>query len=97
MKKPFIIILIITALLLVSGVSLPAQAGGVVVRAQRQRPADIAYYYRHENIVYVTNSGKKYHKQGCSYLKSSHIMISLEQAGMEGKEPCSRCFGDNGD
>ncbi len=42
-------------------------------------------------IVYVTNSGKKYHKQGCSYLKSSKIQIELEEAVNGGYEPCSIC------
>ena len=47
-----------------------------------------------ESIVYVTKSGKKYHKAGCSYLSDSSIPITLEQALQEGKEPCSRCHKD---
>lgn len=41
-------------------------------------------------IVYVTNSGSKYHTAGCSYLKSSNA-ITLSQAKAKGYTPCSRC------
>lgn len=68
-------------------------SGGVVVRGEMPSPTNIISYYKNEEIVYVTESGSKYHKDGCSYLKSSKIMISLEQALMEGRQPCSKCFG----
>lgn len=41
-------------------------------------------------IVYITNTGKKYHEDGCSYLKKSKIEINLEDARYS-YEPCSRC------
>jgi hypothetical protein len=41
-------------------------------------------------IVYITNSGKKYHNAGCSYLRSSNE-ITLENAKARGYTPCSRC------
>ncbi len=41
--------------------------------------------------VYVTNSGKKYHQSGCQYLANSKIAISLDEAELEGYEPCSKC------
>ena len=41
--------------------------------------------------VYITESGTKYHRKGCSYLKSS-IEISLEKAKSQGYSPCSRCY-----
>ena len=40
--------------------------------------------------VYVTNTGSKYHRAGCSYLKSSNA-ISLSDAIARGCTPCSRC------
>lgn len=40
--------------------------------------------------VYVTETGKKYHREGCRYLKKSKIPISLEEAKMY-YEPCSAC------
>jgi len=41
-------------------------------------------------IVYITNSGDKYHSAGCSYLRSSNE-ITLENAKARGYTPCSRC------
>jgi len=43
-----------------------------------------------DTTVYVTNTGKKYHRAGCSYLKSCHS-ISLEDAYIAGYGACSRC------
>ncbi len=70
--------------------------GGIVLHGDMPVPANLVECYAKENIVYVTKSGKKYHRENCPYLKSSKIMISLEQAIMEGKEPCSKCFGSGG-
>jgi len=42
------------------------------------------------NVVYVTNTGTKYHRDGCSYLKSK-IQMNLTDAVNNGYEPCSRC------
>ena len=41
--------------------------------------------------VYITNTGKKYHRDGCSYLKSSKITIDKDKAEKQGYEPCSKC------
>lgn len=41
--------------------------------------------------VYITNTGKKYHRGNCRYLKSSKIPISLEKAKSDGYEPCKVC------
>ena len=43
--------------------------------------------------VYITKSGKKYHRATCSYLTSSKIEIKLSEAKQKGYSPCSRCFG----
>ncbi len=40
--------------------------------------------------VYVTNTGSKYHRDGCRYLSKSKIPISLEVA-KKSYEPCSVC------
>lgn len=51
----------------------------------------ITVYADNRNVtVYVTNSGTKYHKSGCSYLKSSHA-VTLEYAITNGYTACSRC------
>ncbi|MDR1043314.1 MAG: MBL fold metallo-hydrolase [Clostridiales Family XIII bacterium] len=42
-------------------------------------------------VVYVTNTGGKYHVDGCRYLKKSKIEISLSHAKNQGYEPCSVC------
>jgi len=42
-------------------------------------------------IVYVTQSGNKYHRDGCSHLRKSKIPIDLKDAIRRGYEPCSRC------
>ena len=41
-------------------------------------------------IVYVTSSGTKYHRSGCSYLQSSRP-LSRSDAIAAGYGPCSRC------
>lgn len=41
--------------------------------------------------VYITDSGKKYHKDGCRYLKKSKHAISLKDAKAQGYEPCKKC------
>lgn len=43
-------------------------------------------------IVYVTNTGKKYHRSSCSYLKKSKIQMNLSEAQSEGYTPCSKCY-----
>lgn len=45
-------------------------------------------YY--SQTVYVTDTGDKYHREGCSYLLSSNP-ITLRQAINRGYTPCSRC------
>lgn len=97
MKKLLILLLLVSTLFVASCASSSiTAAGGVVIRGCLTKPTDIASYYKNENIVYVTKSGAKYHKDGCRFLKSSKIMISLEQAREEGLEPCAECFGVTG-
>lgn len=44
-----------------------------------------------EAAVFVAETGTKYHREGCDYLDSSKIPISLEEAKAQGYEPCSVC------
>ena len=44
-----------------------------------------------EAVVYVTRTGKAYHKEGCQYLSTGGATISLEEAKTRGLRPCSRC------
>lgn len=41
--------------------------------------------------VYVTESGDKYHKEDCRFLKKSKIKLTLEEAKEKGYKPCSVC------
>lgn len=43
------------------------------------------------DTVYITDSGKKYHRDGCQYLKDSKIAISREDAIAQGYTACSKC------
>ena len=44
--------------------------------------------------VYITDTGKKYHREGCQYLSESCKPISLSAAEKMNYKPCSRCFKD---
>lgn len=41
--------------------------------------------------VYITDSGSKYHRKSCGYLKKSCYAIDIDKAEYEGYTPCSRC------
>ncbi|SHI89051.1 hypothetical protein SAMN02745163_00947 [Clostridium cavendishii DSM 21758] len=41
--------------------------------------------------VYSTDTGKKYHSNGCQYLRKSKIAINLKDAKLQGLTPCSKC------
>ena len=42
-------------------------------------------------IVYITRTGKKYHRDGCRYLAASKIEISLKDAKGKGYTACKVC------
>ncbi len=44
-----------------------------------------------EQTVYITRTGRKYHRDGCRYLSHSRIPISLKDAQANGYTPCSVC------
>jgi len=41
--------------------------------------------------VYITNTGEKYHRDGCRYLARSKIPIKKSDAIKQGYTPCSVC------
>ena len=47
-------------------------------------------------IVYITMSGKKYHKLGCRYLRGDYKPITVEEAKRRGLQPCGICFPEEG-
>ena len=44
--------------------------------------------------VYITDTGSKYHKDGCFYLRKSKHPISLSEAIKNGYTPCSKCYNN---
>jgi len=44
-----------------------------------------------EVTVYVTRTGKKYHVDGCRYLRQSRIPVALKDAKAQGYTPCAVC------
>lgn len=42
-------------------------------------------------MVYITNTGEKYHAAGCRYLSQSKIAIQQKSAIAQGYGPCSVC------
>jgi methylphosphotriester-DNA--protein-cysteine methyltransferase len=44
-----------------------------------------------QEIVYVTKTGKKFHRSGCSSLRSSAIPMTRAQAIAKGYAPCQKC------
>jgi hypothetical protein len=41
--------------------------------------------------VYVTRTAKRYHRDGCRYLASSKIPMTLKDAKAQGYTPCKVC------
>lgn len=94
MAKRVLILITVCMLLLAVWAPDTAASGGVVLRGAANvfllSPDELSAY-TNEAIVYVTRTGKKYHQAGCSHLSKSSIPVTLEQAQLEGKQPCSRC------
>jgi hypothetical protein len=44
-----------------------------------------------DQIVYITRSGKKYHAEGCRFLRKSKTPVKLKDAVKSGYTPCSVC------
>lgn len=66
----------------------PAQAGNADTLIQKQEGKN--QQNQIEATVYVTRTGKKYHQDGCRYLRS-RIPISKKDALARGFTPCSVC------
>lgn len=44
-----------------------------------------------EQIVYVTRTGEKYHREDCRHLRKSKAEIPLDRAIKEGYQACQTC------
>jgi hypothetical protein len=51
----------------------------------------IGYAAGKDAVVYITNTGKKYHTEKCSSAGNSKIETTLGKAVVKGYEPCARC------
>ena len=56
-----------------------------------QQPAPKPSEQPKEQIVYITRTGKRYHRQGCRYLSKSAMPMSLKDAKQQGYTPCKVC------
>ena len=70
--------------------SKPAHPAPPVIDEVEVDPETASESDEEETTVYVTRTGKKYHRAGCRYLSRSMIPISLEDA-QAGYDPCSVC------
>jgi micrococcal nuclease len=64
-------------------------AGGAPVPAQQ--PAPQRQPQTKEQTVYITKTGKKYHRAICRYLSRSKIPTTLKDAKANGYTACSVC------
>ena len=69
------------ALLLFSALAFPTQSAET---GQPQRKTE-------ELTVYLTKTGKKYHREGCRSLSKSKRPMSLKDATERGFTPCKVC------
>lgn len=69
---------------LTRGTSPTTQPPPVAPEPVKPKPADTT-------TVYITATGSKYHRAGCSYLRSSSIAVPRSEAIARGMGPCSRC------
>jgi hypothetical protein len=67
--------------LVVSSPLLPIPAGAVV--SAQQDPNKVT--------VYITKTGEKYHKDGCSSLRKSRFPVTLREAVTRGFGACKNC------
>ncbi len=91
--KKYIIIITVISLLLCGCVNEKAAQGGIVLRGgtPNEPPFAAIQLPKNEIIVYITPTGEKYHEAGCPFLSDTALPVTLEQALMENREPCSRC------
>jgi competence protein ComEC len=72
---------LVLCLALLCPVALPV--GGQPATQSQQDPKTLT--------VYITRTGKKYHRDGCRYLGASKIPISLKDAKAKGFTACKVC------
>ncbi|MCK4436974.1 hypothetical protein KAU86_03405 [bacterium] len=69
----------------------PATQPAVQQIPGQKKASGTAQVEKKEETVYVTNTGKKYHRGNCRHLLKSKILISKKEAIADGYTPCSVC------
>ena len=64
---------------------------GVIVSAPSMGYAKTKLSDQKEQTVYITKTGKKYHRVWCRYLRHSKYAISKTEAIERGYTPCKVC------
>ena len=77
--------------LLVFALSLFWPSAGLVSVIRAVPPATQQAVDQQTVTVYVTKTGKRYHRDGCRYLSHSKIPMSLKDAKANGYTPCLVC------
>lgn len=57
----------------------------------KSHPSSSGSSSSNSQTVYITDTGEKYHRLGCSSLSKSKHAISLSDACAKGYTPCARC------
>jgi len=73
-------------LLLFVFISLSFAAGPIAAETFVTPKTEVA-----SEVVYVTNTGTKYHKGSCHHLRKSKIRMSKSDAVRKGYEACKHC------
>lgn len=70
-----------------------AEAEQKVKAAQQEetRKESVSANENNSYTVYITNTGSKYHRAGCQYLKKSKTAISKTKAISQGYTACAKC------
>ena len=65
----------------------------LIIGCSKPSSVNIEYNYPVDNspIVYITETGNKYHTSKCGYLKYSKIPIRLNDARLTNRTRCSVC------
>lgn len=74
-----------------SASSEPSSGGGYNLEKLREIANQPVYSPPVSHTVYITDTGTKYHRSGCQYLRKSKYAIDLGDAKRQGYEPCSKC------
>lgn len=99
MKNKFLVFGLVFTLLVtfvvITGLSSNNEGGKAFTKYSSKSSAVIKCQENQEKkdevTVYITKTGKKYHKGDCRYLKKSKIKISLKDACKREYTPCKVC------